>query len=250
MTADATREGAARVRWALAVALLASAGCSIFEKPTEGETFNGGTDGTDDEDIIVDETDADTDADADADADADVDTGADGGGDGEDTAVDSGEPEPTVDCTAGAYPASPGVDECVADTISCGEELLATNDGGSALMNDDDYLAWYCAPFPAGSYDGPERTYALRVPAGLRATITLDGPCDELDLFALRWEFWESDGDCPETGNPVWECEADDSRAGGDVLVVADSTRDTNYLVIVDSPNGSATNFGLRVDCE
>ena len=88
MTADATREGAARVRWALAVALLASAGCSIFEKPTEGETFNGGTDGTDDEDIIVDETDADTDADADADADADVDTGADGGGDGEDTAVD------------------------------------------------------------------------------------------------------------------------------------------------------------------
>ena len=55
-----------------------------------------------------------------------------------------------------------------------------------------------------------------------------------------------------------WQCRvgirdrvgATDSRAGGDGPVVADSTRDTNYLFIVDSPNGSATNFGLRVDCE
>jgi hypothetical protein len=116
-------------------------------------------------------------------------------------------------------------------------------------MDENDYVAWYCTPFPNGDYRGPERTYSLIVPPGKTATVSLDGPCDELDIFMLRWEFWETEGYCPDTDTPIWECEADESRAGGEVYVVADSTRETRYLVVVDAPNTGATNFGLSVAC-
>ena len=94
-------------------------------------------------------------------------------------------------------------------------------------------------PLPGRDYDGRERTYHITVPAGAKATFTLESPCDDLDIFVLRWELWESNEQCPDYGNSVIECEADDSREGGEVEVYADPARDTNYLVMIDGPTES-----------
>jgi hypothetical protein len=154
-----------------------------------------------------------------------------------------------VDCTPGAVASIGNIDECVSSTMSCGSSTIATTQGGNMVMNADDYLNWYCTPFPEGDYDGPERTFNVTVPAGLTATFSLESPCEELDIFALRWELWMTDEMCPEYNNSVLECEADDSRADGTISVTADPTRDTNYLVIIDGPEGQQQPFALDIDC-
>jgi hypothetical protein len=175
--------------------------------------------------------------------------GGDAGSDGTTDSGDTGEP-PRVDCNPGAVAPTGNIDTCVSAILTCGSSVVATTQGGNSVMTADDYLAWYCTPFPDGDYAGSERTYNVTVPAGRKATFTLDSPCDDLDIFALRWELWDSNEQCPDYGNSVIECEADDSRAGGEVEVFADSTRDTNYLVMIDGPNAEQVAFALDITCE
>jgi hypothetical protein len=141
------------------------------------------------------------------------------------------------------------LDTCISDVLTCGSSVITTTEGGNSVMDADDYLAWFCA-VPDGDYLGSERTYNVTVPAGQKATFTLESPCDDLDIFALRWELWESSELCPDYGNSVIECEADDSREGGEVEVFADPSRDTNYLVIIDGPDAEQAAFALDIVCE
>jgi hypothetical protein len=173
-------------------------------------------------------------------------SGDDAGGTG---GTDSGEPG-RVDCSPGAVPSVGNIDTCVSDVLTCGQSVVTTTQGGNSVMDAEDYLAWFCTPFPDGEYKGPERTFNVTVPAGQVATFTLESPCDDLDIFALRWELWDSNEQCPDHGNSVVECEVDDSRDGGTVTVYADPTRDTNYLVMIDGPAGQEQAFALDIDCE
>jgi len=181
------------------------------------------------------------------------DGGSDDGGDdgGDDSGSGTGGTGETsrVDCNPGAVAPIANIDECVSSTLSCGSSIITTTQGGNVVMDADDYLGWYCTPFPDGDYKGPERTFNVTVPAGMSATFALESPCDELDIFALRWELWQSNEMCPEYNNSVLECEADDSRDGGSVSIVADPTRDTNYLVIIDGPDGEQQPFALDITC-
>ncbi len=174
-------------------------------------------------------------------------TGGDAGGE---TGGDTGETS-LVDCTPGAVPASGNIDECVSQTIACGQTVVATTQGGTSWFHDDLYRDWYCTPSPEGPYSGREKVFALELPRGQRATITLDSPCDELDVMALRWEFWEREGDCPYEGVSLIDCEMDDSRAGGEVTITSDFDEDTsNFLVVVEGPEGQEAPFALSVACE
>jgi len=236
------------------------AGCSLLEKEYDSGSstdINRDGDGLSDEDTADDgggdgrPGDDGTDPGDDGGGDDGGDEGGDdGGGDsGSGSGGDTGETS-RVDCNPGAVAPIANIDECVSSTLSCGSSIITTTQGGNMVMNADDYLGWYCTPFPEGDYNGPERTFNVTVPAGMKATFALESPCDELDIFALRWELWMTDEMCPEYNNSVLECEADDSRADGSVEIVADPTRDTNYLVIIDGPEGQQQPFALDITCE
>jgi len=184
------------------------------------------------------------------DGDAGGDSSGDSGGETGSSNDDGGSGETErVDCTPGAVPVMGNLDTCISDVLTCGSSVITTTEGGNSVMDADDYLAWFCV-VPDGDYIGSERTYNITVPAGQKATFTLESPCDDLDIFALRWELWESSELCPDYGNSVIECEADDSREGGEVEVFADPAQDTNYLVIIDGPDAEQAAFALDIACE
>ncbi len=252
----------AHAQLAMVAGVLWSSGCNLLDKEyAEGATVdveNGAglentTSGTTDDNHpggTGSEPSDDGGSDGTTDSGAD-DGGGTGSGSGGGSGSGSGSGEAArVDCTPGAVPVTGNIDGCVSDTLTCGDSVVATTMGGNSVMDDRDYLAWFCTPFPEGEYAGAERTYNVTVPAGQSATFTLESPCAELDIFALRWELWMNNELCPEYGNSVIECEADDSRDGGSITVYADPTRETNYLVIIDGRQGEQEAFALDITCD
>lgn len=230
----------------LALGLCLSA-CNIFGKggdtggvggpsPVDGEDDDGGADDEDDADTdpgTDDETDDDTDVDTDdTDADTDTDTNA-------------------LDCAQNVSPPT-GIDECVDATLRCGDSIVGTTRGAASRWGEDAYVNWYCFPLPDGDYAGGEVVYDFQHPGDKDVTITLESPCEELDLIALRWAFWDNDGECPsEQSTLAADCEADDSRGDGVVELpeIPDGTP-YHYLVAVEGPEPVDSLYRITVDCQ
>ena len=96
----------------------------------------------------------------------------------------------------------------------------------------------------ADSYAGPERVYRFDHPGTGNATIELESPCGELDIFAAFW----SDDTCPTAAHSVGECEGDVGAGDGSITIWNSAPR--SYLVYVDGPEGAEANFGLSATCE
>ena len=83
------------------------------------------------------------------------------------------------------------------------------------------------------------------MPEWTLATITLESPCDDLGLAAMRWS--EVDR-CPEgSAHNIGECEGVNAGGGGDFTLYADDS-EIGYLVSVDGEAGAP--FALSVTCE
>ena len=195
-------------------------------EPDEDED-DGGTDGGTDPD-----TDADTDADTDPDTDSDTDPNA-------------------LDCTQSVAPPT-GIDDCVDATLRCGDTIVGTTQGAKSRWGEDAYVNWYCFPLPDGDYAGGEVVYDFQHPGDKDVTITLESPCNELDIIALRWAFWDSEGECPsEQSTLAADCEADDSRGDGVVELpeIPDGTP-YHYVVAVEGPEPVDSLYRITVDCQ
>jgi hypothetical protein len=134
--------------------------------------------------------------------------------------------------------------DCVTREISCGESFEATIEGGTSVMTGDAYQSWYCEVVGSSSYAGTERVYEFYHPGTGNATISLDSPCANLDLFAA---YWTSDS-CPTAENSILECEG--SIDSGDDSITIWNNEERRYLVVVDGPYGDEEAFGLSVSCE
>lgn len=139
-------------------------------------------------------------------------------------------------------PAGPA---CVTDSIACGETLTGTTVGGSEVMSDALYTSAFCF-VPFEDYDGPERVYALDLPADTLATITASFPCGDMGFAAMRWE---DTGSCPNEGSGVVLCEGLQYGSGGSVTITPFDS-DTRHLLVIDTPAGASGEFQLRVGCE
>jgi hypothetical protein len=142
---------------------------------------------------------------------------------------------------------APGGPECVTDTISCGDQITGRTGGGSTDLDADLYDQWFCGyPYPA-DYDGPERVYVLDVQGSNSISVSLDSPCEEVDLFAIHWV----DDGCPYDGVSISECE-NGWKDGGDSLSLF-TDQSYRFLLIVEprttSGRAADTNFRLSVDC-
>ena len=231
----------------LALGLCLSA-CNIFGKsadtgggdgpsPVDGEDDDGGDD-DDDESGTDDDTDGDTDDDTDGDTDGDTD-------DDTDTDTDA------LDCSQSVSPPT-GIDDCVDATLRCGDTIVGTTQGAKSRWGEDAYVSWYCFPLPDGDYAGGEVVYDFQHPGDKDVTITLESPCEELDIVALRWAFWDADGECPTAQSSLaTDCEADDSRGDGVVELpeIPDGTP-YHYLVAVEGPEPVDSLYRITVDCQ
>jgi len=193
------------------------AACQIFAPSRPDETGGPGP------------SDTDTDTDADTDTDTDTDSGS-GGSD--------------LDCTLNPPPQS-SLDECVTALVSCGSRTVATMQGGTTAFDADAYENWFCTPFPESDYRSAERVYAITV-EDKWMTVSLESPCDELDLFVIHWNAWGTDQDCPAENTVLTFCEVDDSGAGGELSFLANGT----YLIIVEAREASSEVFQLDISCE
>ncbi len=197
--------------------LVALGGCEdIFKGGDDGDT--GGSD-----------THTDTDTDTDTDGDG-------GSGDG----GSSGD----IDCDDPPAAVAVGGPDCVTDTVDCSSDFASTTKGGSSAMKGEDYVSWYCEVVSDDSYSGSERVYSFLHPGTGWATFSLEAPCEELDLFVVRW----GDDSCPTSAYSILECEG--SKDSGDDTVEVWNNEEAEYLVVVDGPEGDETPFGLSISCD
>lgn len=208
-------------------------GCAIFGS---GKSDSGGSAADTQADTDAD-TDTDTDADADADADADSDADADGDSDA-DTDADFCELSLAEDAPAGP--------DCVTENVGCGDEIEATTAGGSSAFVGEDYTSWFCfTNVESHAYDGSERVYAIDLAETDIAHVTLESPCDDVDLAVVSWT---PEDTCPTSAANLSTCEGGD-REGGDSARL-DGDIGARWLIIVEPKRGEDTNFRLRIECE
>ena len=136
---------------------------------------------------------------------------------------------------------APPVSGCIQETLSCGDTVTATTEGGGSLWNTDGYTGNFCF-VPSTDYDGSERMWEFVQPADSWATVTLEH-CNSAALSVMSWS---EAGTCPEDGGVINRCEA--TNAGTWVNFFADS--DQHWVIVVDTPAGEEGNFTLSVDCK
>lgn len=149
---------------------------------------------------------------------------------------------PGLDCD-GAYSQAQPVG-CLSGELRCGEEIVATTEGGDARWDDRFYAEKFC--FPAGGgHDGPERVYLLHAPAYTSIDVTLQSDCADLDLVAVAYAY---EGTCPGLQHGVQECEGD-AKKGGGTITLQTFQNDRTYLVGVDGKAGATGPFRLQARC-
>ena len=171
------------------------------------------------------------------------DTGSESGG-GETEGDEGGE---DIDCDE--IVEQDPVDECVMRPLMCDRErpLLSTTKRSPSNWDTSEYIAWTCL-VTDDPYDGPETVFHFEHPGTGNIEIQLHAPCEELDLFAVRWPDWSDDGDCPAEENAgSLLCEG--SHDSGDDTLTLFENVPVDYLIVVDGPEGERTNFTIVAEC-
>jgi hypothetical protein len=133
---------------------------------------------------------------------------------------------------------------CISGTLECGSTVIGTTEGGTTNLTGADYASfWACAVVGTSSYQGPERHYEFQHPGTGTVTITLDTPCEDLDLFAMRWE----SASCMQSGLSILECEGDVSSGGGSFEIW--NNEPGRYVVVVEGANGEEAPFEIGARC-
>lgn len=159
-----------------------------------------------------------------------------GGGSGGDTDLDGicdDPPSPT-----------PYDGACITASLGCEESLVSTTEGGSQLLSGADYASfWACEVVGTSDYVGPERMFEIDHPGDGWIQIDLSTPCNDLDIFAMRWE----SASCVQSGLSILECEG---GIRNDNSVRIWNNEPARYVVVVEGPGGQEEPFGLSMTCE
>ncbi len=151
--------------------------------------------------------------------------------------------EPNLACDDSL--AVPRASGCAIQSIACGETVEGSNEGQAGHFDDAFYRAKFCTPRSADYESSPEAVYALTVPAEMQADVYLDTPCEDLDLFSIRWPHADR---CPTSSTSTGECEGS-TKEGQDTVRIVAVGRDEKHLVWADGKQGNIGNFRMRVEC-
>ncbi|RME28717.1 MAG: hypothetical protein D6798_01755, partial [Deltaproteobacteria bacterium] len=170
--------------------------------------------------------------------------GGDAGGGDAGASQDGGVED--LDCDHPPEPDDVAGPDCLTDTISCNQTIVATTEGGSDAIDGAGYGSWFCSPVDSGVYQGAERVYAWEHPGNGNATVSLYTPCDDLDLFAI---YWEDETSCPSAEYSIGECEGETGSDSHHEFVIWNN-EPRRYLIVVEGPDGEQAPFRLTVTCK
>lgn len=135
---------------------------------------------------------------------------------------------------------------CITNQISCGETVIGHTAGGVQRFDSKFYEKKFCWPFTVDHDGGEERVYELVMPEGeWKAFVTLDTPCANLDLLAMKWD----GGDCPTMSANIPQCEANlDVKSNREVVELVHQGQAT-WLLVVEGRDEQEGAFALHVQC-
>lgn len=146
------------------------------------------------------------------------------------------------DITDGGPLSGPG---CATSELKCNETIIGHTVGGNKNFDTTFYEKKFCTPATTNHDGGQERVYRLELPEGdWSAAITLDTPCANLDLFAIRWD----DAECPNPDHLVPNCEATVGDWKRKSVRVASNHKST-WWVVVEGVGNEEGAFSLTTQC-
>lgn len=140
-------------------------------------------------------------------------------------------------------PAGP---DCLTASLTCGQTLEATTEGGAGDYVAADYTHLFCfVPSAVNTYTGTERAYRVELDPDVAGTLTLEAPCATMGVAAMRWDDAET---CPTSDDSVTVCEG---RTGTGTVTVDFGGFPTvnSWVIVVDSEGADPAPFRLTLDC-
>lgn len=135
--------------------------------------------------------------------------------------------------------------DCVTDTITCGQTVVGHTRGGTNNFTTRFYELGYCWPATVQKDGGDERVYKFELPAQTRAYVTLDTPCADLDVAAIKW----SGSLCPTEANRITQCEMLRKDGTERETILFESINKTDWLLAVEGAGSEEGAFSLTVQC-
>ena len=150
-----------------------------------------------------------------------------------------------IDCDAPVDDLTWDSSTCIANELECGDSIVATNVGGPSTLDGGAYASfWACAVVGTDSYTGSEQHFYFTHPGTGYIRIGLDSPCEDLDLFAVRFD----GGSCLQEGISIVECDGQVSSGGGWFYIW--NNEPAGYVIVVDGANGETGPYGVTVNCD
>lgn len=136
--------------------------------------------------------------------------------------------------------------DCVTDTLECGQTIVGHTRGGVDRFSTAFWEQKFCWPATEDHDGGDERVYRLMMPEGrVKATITLDTPCADLDLMAFPWQ-----GEtCPTLSQRITKCESMRKAGTRREQIQAVSSNGSPWLLVVEGIGDEEGAFSLTVQC-
>lgn len=184
------------------------------------------------------------------------DTGSSTNDTGNDDTGETGTPVGDVDCEVNTGTPAPnggaGADYCItAPTLVCGDSIVGTNAGGTAIADKEVYTLWTCNPGTIGTdadWTAPERFYEFFVPDGRQVEVKLYTDCGDLWLRAVR-----SNDECPVIYSKNCEVPVVNEQSEEQTVTLTNPAGgaggDLRYEIVIDGLNGAVGNFKLEIDC-
>lgn len=132
--------------------------------------------------------------------------------------------------------------------IHCDETIVGHTRGGVKLFDTEFYETGFCTPATTQHDGGDERVYIFRSPPGKhRLYFTLDTPCDDLDVTAIRW----NEGGYPrlENARNLGDCEMKRQDGTERERIDVPTMDEWTWLVVVEGEGDSEGAFALTAQC-
>lgn len=161
-------------------------------------------------------------------------------------------PEPVIDrdqC-GDLENGGPTKDSCITAEIKCDEMIIGHTLGGVDRYDSDYYDDQFCWPATVNHDSGDERIYRLEMPPGdWRAWVTLQTPCADLTLAAIRHDR----PSCPTVRDQIRQCEMHprDNYQTERLELVSQTpeNRNASWYIVVEGRDDDEGPFSLHVQC-
>jgi hypothetical protein len=132
--------------------------------------------------------------------------------------------------------------------LHCDETIIGHTRGGVQLFDTEFYEQGFCTPATTQHDGGDERIYLFRAPPGRhRVYWTLDTPCADLDVTAIRWK---------RPGYPklsdargLADCETLRKDGTERERISSPSTGEEVWLIVVEGEGDNEGAFALTAQC-